>query len=227
MAVDSVNNNNAGLYAVGGAVLGAGAGAGTAYLTRPFLKNGEPTDEFIKETETNLINKLPSDEKGAAIKEKKEFDRYYKSVNKAGSVDELETIVKEHFIKIQQENAPLIEVEGESRIIQSKESQEAAADIMWKRYEGKSLDEIKRAINLEAQDSKNVVKNSAIEAFDICWDSTKKQFISQADPELNKISKSFKEAAKNIQGKYALIYGAIGAGVLGLVGYICGSSDKT
>ncbi len=47
MSVDSVNNsNNTALYTASGAVLGAGVAAG--YLTKPFLKDGAPTDEFIK-----------------------------------------------------------------------------------------------------------------------------------------------------------------------------------
>jgi hypothetical protein len=216
MAVDSVNNNNAGLYAVGGAVLGAGAGVGTAYLTRPFLKNGEPTDEFIKETEKNLINQLPDDAK----RQKKELDMYYRKVNRASSLGELKTIVKDHIIA----NLRDVQVAEDETYAQAKE---AVADTMWQQYEGRSLDGIKRAINSEAQESKNLMKKSIISAFDICWDSTDKQFISQADPELDIFSKSFKKVAKSIQGKYALIYGAIGAGVLGLAGYICGSSGKT
>lgn len=47
MSVDGVNNSsNAGLYCASGAVLGAGAGAAAGYLTKPFLKDGAPTDSF-------------------------------------------------------------------------------------------------------------------------------------------------------------------------------------
>lgn len=56
MSVDGVNNSsNAGLYCTSGAVLGAGAGAAAGYLTKPFLKDGAPTDSFIKTLGENLI----------------------------------------------------------------------------------------------------------------------------------------------------------------------------
>ena len=49
MAVDRVNgNNNTALYTGIGAVAGAGAGVAAGYLTKPFLKDGAPTDEFVK-----------------------------------------------------------------------------------------------------------------------------------------------------------------------------------
>ena len=57
MAIDSVNNSssNAGLYAGGAAVVGAGAGAAAGYLTKPFLKDGAPTDSFMKTLGENLV----------------------------------------------------------------------------------------------------------------------------------------------------------------------------
>ena len=59
MSVDSVNkNNNTGLYTTIGTLAGAGAGAAAGYLTRPFLKDGAPTDTFLKKVEANVVKTL-------------------------------------------------------------------------------------------------------------------------------------------------------------------------
>jgi hypothetical protein len=91
---------------------------------------------------------------------------------------------------------------------------------MDKEYNGKSLEEIKNSFKV---DMEALNKQAAKATFEQFWDAGKKTFKNCEEG----TGKAIKKAAKSIQGKYALIYGAIGAGVLGLVGYICGSSDKT
>ena len=59
MSVSGVNNsnNNAGTYAAGAAVVGGGAAGAYGYFSRPFLKDGAPTDAFVKNVKTkqNLV----------------------------------------------------------------------------------------------------------------------------------------------------------------------------
>ena len=100
MSVESVNNsnNNAGFYAAAGAIAGAGAGTSVAYLTKPFLKDGAPTDTFIRKINENIENEqlkaLPLSEeertkarKGA--KQVKKFDSEFESLlAKASSKEE-------------------------------------------------------------------------------------------------------------------------------------------
>lgn len=50
MAVESVNgsNSNTGLYTSAAALAGGGAGAAAGWYSKPYLKDGAPTDSFIK-----------------------------------------------------------------------------------------------------------------------------------------------------------------------------------
>ena len=60
------------------------------------------------------------------------------------------------------------------------------------------------------------------EAFEASWDSNKKSFVHNAEELTLDGFNAVKKAARSIQGKYAMMYGAIGATVLGVVGYLCG-----
>ena len=202
MSVDGVNNSsNAGLYAVSGMALGAGAGAAAGYLTKPFLKDGAPTDTFMKKMEENFLNTLDDDfkkqyaeatenvKKLDAIKsadELKEFVRNNKELKKAGMVDTL-----------------LAEIDKNGFV--------------------KSKEEMKKGVKLVIDAKDNFI----IAAFDATWDGNKKEFVHNAELVTSEGFNAIKKAASSIQGKYAAIYGAIGAAVLGVVGYLCGSAgDK-
>lgn len=97
MSVESVNNssNHAGLWALGGAAVGAGAGAGAAYLTRPFLKDGAPTDSFKKRIVDNVL-KNDEEYKQIVKAEKDAMAEIEKITNKEG----LETYITKHGIEI-------------------------------------------------------------------------------------------------------------------------------
>ncbi len=92
MSVDSVNNsNNTALYTASGAVLGAGAGVAAGYLTKPFLKDGAPTDEFIKKMEKNLTNVLSPQERAAANVVENKLKEVRNVIENAKNLDELKS----------------------------------------------------------------------------------------------------------------------------------------
>lgn len=64
------------------------------------------------------------------------------------------------------------------------------------------------------------------EAFNASWDKNAKKFVYDADNIKKEGFDAVKKAAKSIQGKYAMIYGAIGAGVLGLGTLLCCGGSK-
>jgi gas vesicle protein len=244
MAVDSVNNNNAGLYATSGAVLGAGAGAGAAYLTRPFLKDGAPTDSFVKGMKENLTEIMTADEKEVAETMENSMKEFSNTINNAQSVDEIKNILKDSIAK------PIKEIPAEDRemfkyimedvakgfeqmgfeitpetkqLFSSVDSPDEClkiySELIDKEFNGKTLEEVKNSFKTEMEAANKKAVKATFEQF---WDAGKKTFKNCEDG----AGKAIKKAARAIQGKYALIYGGIGAGVLGLAGYLCGAAGK-
>lgn len=262
MPVDSVksSNSNVGLYAAGAAVVGGGAGAAAGWYSRPFLKKGEPTDEYINTTGKKILKSLPE-----------EFSTGLKSAvdkfNKAKSTEDLRTMMTD-LIKNAYKNADFdtakASLENTNDILTSfglnsfnaeeianvknkDDIAELYGKIFDKIFEGKSLEQVKTTIKGRVLES----KNSAIKGvFTLLWDPDKKKFsqgMSQFDdykeflgnmnPQIKefmenaantseKITKVFSGVANTIKGKYAAIYGAIGAAVLGLGTLLCLGGKK-
>lgn len=74
----------------------------------------------------------------------------------------------------------------------------------------------------------DVVSDNAVarDMFAASWDKNAKKFVHNADELSKEGFEVVKKAAKSIQGKYAMIYGAIGAGVLGLGTLLCCAGKK-
>lgn len=262
MPVDSVksSNSNVGLYAAGAAVVGGGAGAAAGWYSRPFLKKGEPTDEYINTTGKKILKSLP-EEFSTGIKSA--VDKF----NNAKSTEDLRTMMTD-LIKTAYKNTDfdtaraLLAVQNDrltSLGLNSFKAEELAnvknkddiAELFGKvfdrTFEGKSLDQVKSTIKGGVLE----LKNSAIKGvFDLLWNPDKKEFsqglaaqfndykaILDRNPQFKefmenvanvseKITKVFSGAANNIKGKYAAIYGAIGAAVLGLGTLLCFGGKK-
>ena len=231
MSVESVNNSgsNAGLYATGAAVAGAGAGAAAGYLTRPFLKDGAPTDSFIKKMGENVKAAMSPEEKTLAEGIENELKKAQNAMMKASSVEELKSI----YLEIQ---SAVLENFIESGIVDGKDSQEyldmlnkftnfdelktVVSEKFDKEYAGKNIDQIKEAMKKEIDEMNRKSAKSMFEPF---WDSSKKEFVNCEEG----VGAAIKKAAKSIQGKYAMIYGAIGAAVLGLGTLLCCGGKKS
>lgn len=203
MPVEGVRNlkNNTGLYAIGAGLVGAGAGAAVGYYTRPFLKDGAPTDEFVKKVNNNLVDIL--DEGG----KKQYFDGVegLKKIDKVGNAEELKELCRN--------NELIKQFDMLDNILEAID--EAGFE--------KVKPEIKKIFQIHMDSRKDVIE----ETLALSWDKNAKKFIYNAE----KISKEefevVKKAARGIQGKYAAIYGSVGAAVLGLGTLLCCGGKKS
>ena len=205
--VEGVNNNSkAGTYALGAGALGAGAGVATAYLTKPYLKNGEPTDAFIRNFSSNILDLLPEGEaKKAAMDLKEQISK----LKKAKSLEEL----KEVYVHYDPDYKDF-----DIKDILRDQGIES---------EGKDFKEIKKIITAELNE---VETGGGKEVFEMFWDAEKKAFINleeDAGAKMKETAAAIKKAARSIQGKYALIYGSIAAAVLAAGTYLATMGKKT
>lgn len=207
MAVEGVNssNNNTALYTASGAVLGAGAGVATAYLTKPFLKDGAPTDSFIKKINENIVKGLPADQK-------KVYDEASVSLEKLKNVKNMEEL-KEVLA-----NNEAVKAGWEAMGVSAED---AFAEMDKKGFEAAKAETL-NGVNFVLDMKKDIVKG----AFDAAWDADKKKFVHDASKLTKEGFEAVTSAAKSIQGKYAAIYGAIGAAVLGLGTFLCCGGKK-
>lgn len=234
MAVDGVNNanSNTGLYAGSAAVVGGGAGAAYGYFSKPFLKNNEPTDSFIKQVGQNMVKIVPEEAANS-------INEIAKQANNAKTVEELKTnmitSLRQVFadadiedakasIKMAAEMAEAAGVNDVSKAeIESIKNVDDIINLFSKnfdeKYAGKTIEQIREMSKAE---SDNLLKNSVKSLFNQMWDADKKQFVkieSDGTP-LGDYAVSVRnavvDAANKIKGKTAAIYGLIGAAVLGL-----------
>ena len=82
MAVEGVNsaNNNAGIYTAGAALIGGAGGAATGWYSKPFLKDGAPTDSFTKKINDAVDATIPQ-----------EIKEYLKPINELSTIYRIKT----------------------------------------------------------------------------------------------------------------------------------------
>lgn len=247
MSVDGVNNSsNAGLYCASGAVLGAGAGAAAGYLTKPFLKDGAPTDSFAKSLGENLIEAsdvVSTEQKKfmtevapmlEKIKNAKNVDELYnicsEMVDKMASGKNLEEFKEMMFAGNEMSNAlGLITGDGNLSQIKNAGSLDEAKNIikneMKQGVETFGFDNLKAGLNENIKMLKDfgiplTPKDLGKGVWENAYDSANKKFIENGVTE--EAMSVIKKTMHSFQGKVALMYGAIGAAVLGVAGYLCG-----
>lgn len=244
MAVESVNgtNNNKGLYTSAAVLAGGGIGAAAGWYSKPYLKDGAPNDSFISKMDKNIKEAMSPEEKALTEAVEKEYKGYRDIIANAKTVDELKNgyvnkifegskdVDFETFKGITEHLSESFEALGIQtspeyadkvrKTSNYEELKQVVSENFDKQYAGKSIDEIKQAIKNEGDElNKKVAKN----LFEQFWDSSKKQFVDCEEG----MGKAVKKAAKSIQGKAALIYGTIGAAVLGAVTYLCCGNKKS
>lgn len=201
MAVDSVNNNsNAGMYAAGGALIGAGAGAAAGWYSRPFLKDGAPTDTFIKKINDNIVETLDEDTKKL----------YNDSVE---NLQKLENCKNAEELKAIFRNNDAIKQTG-------------MLDAMLSEIDSKGFEAAKADAKKGAQMVLDMRDDMYKTLFENSWDKNAKKFVHNANEVSKEGFEAIKKAAHSIQGKYAAIYGAVGAAVLGLGTLLCCGGKK-
>ena len=241
MAVEGVNsaNNNAGIYTAGAALIGGAGGAATGWYSKPFLKDGAPTDSFTKKINDAVDATIPQEikeylkpineliKKIESAKTLGEFKKLNFEVIKQtlGSIDDVE-IFKETF---NPEILQSIGLKQDPEFVKAVAEASCPADILIaaktaldKELDGKTLPELLEAGKAR---QKEVKKNSAKMVFEQYWDADKKAFVSNVSGE-DTLFAAIKKAAQGIQGKTAAIYGGIGAAVLGLATYLIANNSK-
>ena len=221
MAVDSVNssNNNSVLYSSVAALAGGGAGAAAGWYSKPYLKDGAPTDSFIRKMDENIKEAMSPEEKQITQAVEKELKSYNDLVTNAKTVEELKNgFVNKIFentkgtnfddfkymVEQMSEGLEAVGVKAPAEYAEKvrnagsfEELKQVVSENFDKQYAGKSIDEVKNAIKAEGADMNR------------------------------KLGNAIKKAARSIQGKAALIYGAVGAAVLGAVTYLCCGNKKS
>ena len=251
MSVDGVNNsNNAGLYAASGAVLGAGAGAAAGYLTKPFLKDGAPTDSFCKTLGQNVCEAFTEENKNLLKKwspiisklENLDIDRLTAEELKAHGLEIVSSVTSDCKTVPEFLNA----VKGENDLGVSFFNEKADAEILEKLGKANNIEEAKGIVSTALQDAISSNSDSykaglksiqeagvslspkAIgkQVWEEAYDSANKKFIKDGVTE--EAMSAIKKTMHSFQGKAAMMYGAIGAAVLGVAGYLCGGigADK-
>ena len=245
MAVDSVNgNNNTALYTGIGAVAGAGAGVAAGYLTKPFLKDGAPTDEFVKKIEhksetsdspevkagvaiTERIQKEvkaifdrakdPEEFKGLLVNKIMDFFREFE--NKGMDIDNLKKFTRQEAEFLKGIGIEAGVIEKLQNIKDFSELEQMLKEYFDKVCQGETVEEIKNSMSAKLKEAN---KKSVKYLFESVWDTKEKKFVNCEDG----VGVAIKNAARSIQGKYAAIYGAIGAAVVGLGTYLCCGGKK-
>lgn len=87
MAIEHTNifNNENFISVAGSAAIGGTALALAGYDSKPWLKNGLPSDTFVKNVEAELLSKSDKD----TVAKVKAFDKYIEQLDKAQSFDEI------------------------------------------------------------------------------------------------------------------------------------------
>lgn len=222
MTVQGVNNNShTGLYTLGAAAVGGGAGVATAYFTKPYLK-GAKYDELLLKLNDNISKALEHSSYKGAFKTLG-ADEYKNRVANAGSIDELKKIFSNRVSELMHFTEKADGIDGKSfinRLLPANKQGKGSIlgqtsmmpeEIFNQHFSGKSLDEIKRTLKIGADSNKMHLNECIL-----------KDCTGSNNGYLNKFSKietvksAVKEIIKPAQGKYAAIYGGIGAAVLGL-----------
>lgn len=176
MAVDSVNssNNNSVLYSSVAALAGGGAGAAAGWYSKPYLKDGAPTDSFIRKMDENIKEAMSPEEKQITQAVERELKSYNDLVTNAKTVEELKNgFVNKMFENVKGTNfddfkymveqmsegleavgvkAPAEYAEKVRNAGSFEELKQVVSENFDKQYAGKSIDEVKNAIKAEGAD---------------------------------------------------------------------------
>lgn len=198
MAVDSVNssNNNSVLYSSVAALAGGGAGAAAGWYSKPYLKDGAPTDSFIRKMDENIKEAMSPEEKQITQAVEKELKSYNDLVTNAKTVEELKNgFVNKIFentkgtnfddfkymVEQMSEGLEAVGVKAPAEYAEKvrnagsfEELKQVVSENFDKQYAGKSIDEVKNAIKAEGADMNRKAGKAIFEQF---WDSSNKNLL--------------------------------------------------
>lgn len=251
-SVDSRNNSNTGLITAGSAIVGGGSGALIGYYSKPWVKDGAPTDTFIKKAGEKLLSEttsIPQEQKELLrnaqsmidkMKNAKTVEEFRNAnlepVNKLiDSYSDLDTLktawangceIADNFrfdkVNIDEFNEKFANV---SSIDEYKRVLAEAVDA---EINAKGLDKCKQEFlsfvdNMRKNGMPVTLDDSVKMIFKEVYDSDAKKLV-KAEDVTDEAFNIFKDVAKKMQGKSAAIWGAVGAAALGIGGFIAANA---
>ena len=195
MAVEGVNNSNNNkplMYSAGAAATGAVGGTIAAYTTKPFFKDGLPTDSFIMR-----IAECDSSE-AEDIKGVKDLLKNKSRLRKIENIEDVKSFFKEF---------PSV-----AYLFKKNENQSIDEFI-------KEIDNLDVAAQLDLKYDLAGYRQNFCDSVMSFYDEGLGKFVSNSadtDAAVNVLNK----AAKKVQGRYALLYGSLAAALLGLGTYV-------
>ena len=213
MAVDSVNNNKSNVlgWTLGSVGLGAAAGAGAGYLFSSPVKNGEFKDSFINSSVKTTKKDL-----------EKTFNKVIdicENASKSSNIDDMTKYLKENLSKIDGFDLGL-EFSGENldsyiETIKLKGFEEA------KTFVANLVEELKETKSALAN---TITADDMKKSFEYVTEiKGKKVEFKDATEEIKEV---FEKCLKDFRKSKMLLWGGIGALVLGLGGLIAGINKK-
>lgn len=192
-AMNVQNDRNRGLWTVGGTLAGAGVGVGTAAIVKPYLKKGVPTASFAQRISEDV---------------------FYSSSE-----------VKDVFKKVADFNVDLKKVtdkKGLWKFIKSK-SLTLSKDVKVQIGKAESLEKAKVIVSecfqINQSGALSKICEDIIEKFGDGGDIYK-TFMEKKDTLSKEMQESVERTIKNVKFKTGLLYGSIGALVVGLMAFI-------
>ena len=217
MSVEAVNNNNTTMYTAGGALAGAAIGGTIGHVTKSVLKDGNYTDEFVRTTHKNLMN---SDE-GKLVKEICQIEE-----NSPTALTECYNAIRKYPKALGLDPQEVAKASGDVALAQMFGGNDKVLELI-----AGAKDSIKNKCGEELKFGKDtnieeLVKKYVPGDLDEVFDRSKNAFKDGVKESENSLLNPAKKAFRSIKLKAAGIYGAIGAAVLGVAGYLFASNKN-
>lgn len=252
MSVNSTKNNvnKERLIASSATALIAGAGwAVAAYNSKPWLKNGMPSDAFLKEVEKNLVGKTDKE----TVKSVKLLETYKSDIMKASSIEniadaqlkfyanrtsgntfkEIKSLVKSDmyeslkhgFIGDGLVDTMLDCLNDVKRASNMNELRNVMIDYIEINNEGYSLKKIKRFYKTIIEESQEIsgyksFNETAKKAISSAYDAKTQKFVFNTENITDEMFRAVKKAAKGMQTRTAALCGILGAAVFGAAAFL-------
>lgn len=252
MSVNNPNNNvnKERLITSSATALIAGTGwAAAAYNSKPWLKNGMPSDAFVKEVEKNIAGKTDKE----TVKLVKALETYKSDIMKASSIENLADAQLNYFVNrtekktfkeikslfksemlmsLQQKAVPaggidamLDCINDVNRASNINELREVLINYHEINNEGYSLKKIKRFYKTIIEESQEIsglkgFNETAKEAIASAYDAKKQKFVLKSENITDELFKVVKKTAKGMQTRTAALCGLLGAAVFGAAAFL-------
>lgn len=253
----SVSNNknsyNSSIYsAVGTGLIGGTAVGLSVYDSKPWLKNGVPSDSFVKKVEEKILKSSDApnlDLQKALMTYLDDIDksksygniadagiRFFTRISKGKTLPEIRSLLQQDIMgSLRSSMGSLLNIDesldyynsvGKASTLQELKS--AMVDYMKAANAGFSFGEAKDAMKavlnqVSANGQALNLRSQVKEAIASAYDFTKAQFVKESDEISADMLELIKKTAKSMQSKAGLIWGLVGGAAFGSAMYLINS----